>query len=777
MYSHPDKELKEHLKNVKELGLNIFENRNTIWRKDNNIKYALDIILETHDYGKATAYFQEYINDLNNIKWQKTPYKDLKAHGELSALWTYYLIMKNIKDLELAFIGFMLVNKHHGNIIDFEKEIFISDNKEMLEKRIDSFDFNYFDLLSEKEDFLLEIETVNKFKFAINIRKIVEEFSIDDYLLCNYLFSILISADKGEAIFYDKGKTFSDLHKIKNNRAQLNKDMVDEYKEKKFTDLKTNVDLKREEIYKEVEYNILSQDIEKNKIFSINVPTGTGKTLASFNTVLKLRDKLKSNHRIIYTLPFTSVIDQNFNVFSDVIGEDAKDSSILLKHHYLAEKEYKTSEDVFDYNISEYLIENWDSEVIVTTFVQLLSSLLTSRNRSLKKFHNIADSIIILDEVQSIPYKYWKLINNLLRKLTENMNCYIILVTATMPLIFNEEVGEIVELAKNKENYFNYFDRINLDISNINNQMTIDQFSDFAINEIDNKDDESFLFVLNTVKTSLKLYEAIKRNYPNKQVIYLSTNIIPKERLRRIKLIKEIKNVIVVSTQLIEAGVDIDIDNVYRDFGPLDSINQVCGRCNRNGVKNKKGTVKLVKIIDIDNDNKLFSSYVYKSQLLECSTDKTLNSQGNIIQEKDFFNMAKKYFSNINNGKNDEASDSLLENINHLQYSKAFDSNDKFELISQDFKTVDLFIMLDYEAEILWGDYQNIFASFDDRYKAKELFSKIKSDFLSYVISVPEKFYNDGKEGFNLVSKEMLNQYYRLETGFIREEKQEDYIF
>jgi len=139
--------------------------------------------------------------------------------------------------------------------------------------------------------------------------------------------------------------------------------------------------------------------------------------------------------------------------------------------------------------------------------------------------------------------------------------------------------------------------------------------------------------------------------------------------------------------------------------------------------------------------------------------------------------MAKKYFSNINNGKNDEASDSLLENINHLQYSKAFDSNDKFELISQDFKTVDLFIMLDYEAEILWGDYQNIFASFDDRYKAKELFSKIKSDFLSYVISVPEKFYNDGKEGFNLVSKEMLNQYYRLETGFIREEKQEDYIF
>lgn len=783
MYSHPGKELKEHLYNVKELGKKIFEDRNTKWKDHNRIKKTLDIILETHDYGKATCYFQEYIQDPSSIKYQKSPYKTLKAHGELSALWTYYLIMTNINNLKLAVIGYMLVNKHHGNITNFEKKIFIPNDEEILKRRIDGFDFDYFNVLPEKDSFLLMLEEFKKFKFSMEIRKIIESFTIEDYILCNFLFSILISADKGEAIFYSKGQEFEKLQSIKDNRKQIDLFSVDKYKEKKFGSPKNRVDEIREDIYKEVEKNMLSENIKENRIFSINVPTGTGKTLTSLNAALKLRKRLGGNHRIVYTLPFTSVIDQNFKVFSDVFGKDSQNSSVLLKHHYLAEKEYKTSEDEFDYGISEYFIENWDSEIIVTTFVQLLTSLLTNRNRRLKKFHNIAESIIILDEVQSIPYKYWKLINNLLKSLTKTLNCYVILITATMPLIFNENKNEIIELAKKKEEYFSFFDRITLDISNIDKKMNIDDFCDFALHEIEENNQDSFLFVFNTVKTSLKLYEVIKKEYPKREIVYLSTNIIPKERLDRIEeKIKKIKNVIVISTQLIEAGVDIDIDRVYRDFGPLDSINQVCGRCNRNGVKQKKGIVKLVKLIDTNNQDKLFSSYVYKSQLLEYSTNNTLNQQGKIITEKDFFSIAKKYFNNIENGKSDEQSDKLLEHIWHLQYSKAFDYSKEnkdtiFELISQDFKTIDLFIMIDETAEQLWNKYQKIYKNKDNNFGKKELFNKIKSDFLSYVISVPEKFYPEGKEGFNLIDNLMLEQYYSHSTGFIRSVNQKDYFF
>lgn len=785
MQSHPGKELKEHLENVKTFGMNIFHTKDTIWQKNKRIERALEIILETHDYGKGTKYFQEYIIDTSNEKYQKSPYNMLKKHGELGALWCYYRIMKEIDDLKLAFIGYMIVRKHHGNIIDFEKEIFLTSDIDVLNKILDKFNYEYFKLNDEKEQFLEDIKKLSKgklgFKFSKEIRKIIEKFELSDYVLCNYLFSILITADKGEAIFFSSGRDFQELMDIKNKKSELDYLCVDKYKSNKFGKAKNKVDETREAIYQEVENNILSEAQKGNKIFSINVPTGTGKTLTSINGALKLKNKLENKHKIIYTLPFTSVIDQNFNVFSEVIGESSKDSNILLKHHYLADKKYKTSEDEMDFSESEYFIENWDSSVVVTTFVQLLNSLLTNKNRKLKKFHNIADSIIILDEVQSIPHKYWLLVNRLLKTLTETMNCYIILVTATMPLIFKEKYGEIVELAKNKEEYFKFFNRIELDISNLSEYMTLEEFQEFSANEVENNIDDSFLFVLNTVKSSLKTYENLKNEFPEKTIIYLSTNIIPKERLERIQKIKETQGVIVVATQMIEAGVDIDIDRVYRDFGPLDSINQVCGRCNRNGIKAQKGIVKLVKILDENNKDKPFFEYVYREQILAEATKGVFNSQNEIIPEKDFYKLANQYFENIDNSKSDDNSDVILEWIEKLKYKQAFESREEtrdkqFRLISQSFKTVDLFIMLDDRAKELWEQSRKIYSTELNKYKRKELFSEIKSDFLSYVISVPEKFYSEGTEGFNLIDKESLKTYYDEDTGFKREDKQEDFF-
>lgn len=786
MQSHPEKKLKEHLDNVKEIGLKIFDSKQTKWKNDENIRKTLEIILKTHDYGKATEYFQEYLQNTENTKYKKSPYNELKQHGELGALWTYYFIIKEINDLKLALIGYILVKKHHGNIENFTDEVFLIFNKEKenMYKRIEKFNYEYFGLELEKDKFLKEIEKIinPNFKMSKEISKLKKNFQIEDYILCNYLFSILISADKGEAIFYNRGETFEKLKMIKNDKKYLDYKCVDNYKNNKFEKNKNEIDEIREEIYNETEKNILNEDIEKNKIFSINVPTGTGKTLTSLNTALKLKNKLKNNHKIIYALPFTSIIDQNFQIFSEVIGEDSKDSSILLKHHYLSDKDYKTNEDEFDYNISEYLIENWESEIIVTTFVQLLNSLLTNRNRSLKKFHNIADSIIILDEVQSIPYKYWKLINNILTSITETLNCYIILVTATMPLIFDEKKGEIIELAKKKEDYFKYFDRIDLDISEVNKKMNIDEFGEFAINEIKENYNNSFLFVLNTINSSLKVYEKIKKEILDKKIIYLSTNIIPKERIKRIEEIRKNKEIIIVSTQLIEAGVDIDIDRVYRDFGPLDSINQVCGRCNRNNEKNKKGIVKLFKIVDKNNKDKLYSSYVYRESILQQATEDSFKNYSKLIKEKDFLELSNNYFNSIFNRKSDDKVNELLEKIEHLQYESAFEfSNEnkdiRFELISKEFKTIDLFLEIDDEACKIWDVYEEIYKENIEKYDKKEKFNKIKSKFLSYVISVPEKFYLNGKEGFNKIDMESLKLIYDNEIGFIREDKQEDFFF
>lgn len=777
MFSHPNKELKLHLNNVKKLGMNIFENRKTIWSNNNQIIKILEIILGTHDFGKATKYFQEYIIDTENEKFKKSPYKDLKKHGEFSALWTYYLVIKEIGNEKLALIAYMIVRKHHGDLTDFKPEEIVlqGGEKEPFFNQLENFDFEYFNLIEDREKFLDFIGNLKSgIKFQMRFKKAVTSFNEEDFILCNYLFSILISADKGEAIFYDKGVDFEILEEIKENRVKIDGNLVDKYKKIKFN-INTKTDELREEIYKDVENTLGNINIEEERIFSINVPTGTGKTLASFNAALKLREKLGQEYRIIYNLPFTSVIDQNYSVFEEVLGEISKDSSVLLKHHYLARKEYTMNDsEVYEYDISKYLIENWDSEIIVTTFIQFLNSIITNKNRNLKKYHNIANSIIILDEVQSIPYKYWKLINKTLKIMTKTLNCYVILVTATMPLIFNERKKEIVELASEKEKYFSYFNRIDMDISMLKEKITIEEFNKILLEDIKSNVNDSFLFVLNTIKSSLKIYEFIKNNFPNKEIIYLSTNIIPKERLERIKKIKNSKSCIVIATQMVEAGVDIDLDRVYRDFGPLDSINQVCGRCNRNGAKDKKGIVKLLNLTDDNNKNKEFYTYVYKDQILGNYTRKTFEEYSEVIEEKDFFNLSNTYFNYVNNAKEDDTSDEIIEKIDNLSYEEL-----KIELIPNTFKTVDLFICIDEEAEELWLKYKEIYSKNNNanRYEKQAQFNKIKRDFLSYVISVPDKFFKEGNEGFNCIELNMLKQYYDECTGFKREDKQEDYFF
>jgi CRISPR-associated endonuclease/helicase Cas3 len=777
LFSHPNKELKLHLNNVKKLGMNIFEARKTLWSNDKDILKALEIILGTHDFGKGTTYFQEYIVDTENEKFKKSPFMDLKKHGEFSALWSYYLVMKETQNEKLALIAYMVVRKHHGDLTDFKAEEIVleNDGKDLFYKQLENFGFEYFNLLEEKESFLDFIGNLKAgIKFQMRFKKSINSFTEENFILCNYLFSILISADKGEAIFYDKGVNFEVLEEIKENRTEIKETLVDEYKKKKFS-IKNQVDQLREDIYKDIEKTLNSVNLEEEKIFSINVPTGTGKTLASFNTALKLRKKLGKNNRIIYNLPFTSVIDQNYSVFEDVLGEVSKDSSVLLKHHYLARKEYIANEgEVYEYDISKYLIENWDSEIIVTTFIQFLNSIITNKNRNLKKYHNLANSIIILDEVQSIPYKYWKLINKTLKLMTKTLNCYVILVTATMPLIFSEKDKEIIELASEKEKYFSFFNRIDMDISMIKGKISIDEFNQVIYEDISNNEEDSFLFVLNTIKSSLKIYEFINENFSDREIIYLSTNIVPKERLERIKRIKESKNCIVVATQMVEAGVDIDLDRVYRDFGPLDSINQVCGRCNRNGSKDKKGIVKLFNLSDDNNKDKEFYTYVYKDQILGNYTRKTFEGYSEIIEEKDFFNLSNTYFNYVNNAKADDNSDEIIKKINTLSYDEL-----KIELIPYTFKTVDLFICIDEEAENLWIKYKEIYSKNNNanRYEKQAEFNKIKRDFLSYVISVPDKFFKEGNEGFNCIEKIMLEQYYDEFTGFKREEKQEDYFF
>ena len=779
--SHPNKFLEDHLKNVANFSkssLNSlkFENTDVL----SEVSYLIGL---SHDFAKSTSFFQDYL--VNNHKNENTP------HSFLSAVFSYFVIddylnRENISfDNNLAIISYIAVLHHHGNI----KNISILDeyHDKKVESKIIKKQLN--DLINSDDNLKLfyEDENINLEYFFENFDEISEKISddlysfeydnnLDNYFLILLLYSVLIDADKMDA---------SESPLIKRN--PIPDDMVDKYKSNNSFDLK-GINEIREEAYLEVEGKIENIDLSE-KIYSINLPTGIGKTLTGFSAVLKLRNKIHDElgfyPRIIYSLPFLSVIDQNEEIIREIFSENnLNGSNYLLKHNHLAEMEYFEGDDEYDISNSKILIEGWNSEVIITTFIQLFYSLIGNKNSFLRKFHNITNSIIILDEIQSIPHKYWGIINFILKKLAYEFNCWIILMTATQPLIFKE--NEIISLVDNVDYYFNQFNRLNFNfqLDNIN----LEEFGDNLIHEITTTD-KDFLVVLNTIDSSKKLYEYLKQYYVNEigdvsidddgichineniNLIYLSTNLIPSKRLKKINFIKNSENQnIVISTQLIEAGVDIDVDIVYRDFAPLDSIIQTAGRCNRSGKKDK-GLVNVISLVD--DNGKQYSGYVYQDLLL--TTTREILNQYDFISEKEFnLSASKNYFNLISQRSFD---DDELKDI--LKYLKFDEIPSKFKLIENLPNKIDVFVCADNEAEKLLDQYIFIVENLSG-FKRKEEFLKIKSKFYQYVISVDEKKFGSCNllyDEIGVIYSHDLERKYSSDLGFISGDDEEPMIW
>lgn len=772
--SHPDKYLEDHLENVANFSKSsfislAFENNELF----SEISYLIGL---SHDFAKATSFFQNYL--LNNVKNENT------SHSFLSAIFTYYVVDNFLKNENIIFkknlsiISYIVVLNHHGNIkkIQFLDEYHDDKVKSKLIK-------------NQLEDLYNVDKNLHKFynKQNINLSNFLNSFdeicskisddliyfrydkNFDNYYYILLFYSVLLDADKMDA---------SKSNFIE--RKHIPDTIIDEYKKDNFFDLK-GINEIRDEAYLEVNNNIKNLDLS-NKIYSINLPTGIGKTLTGFSAVLKLKSKiyneLNINPRIIYSLPFLSIIDQNENIIKDIFDEnDLKGSNYLLKHSYLAEMKYfdKDKYEIYDISNSKILIEGWNSEVIITTFIQFFYSLIGNKNSFLRKFHNIANSIILLDEIQSIPYKYWGIINLLLKKLAKEYNCWIILMTATQPLIFKDD--EIISLVDDVEYYFHQFDRVDYNFQL--EDLYIDDFCNNFLEILQNNESDNIMVVLNTIDSSKQIYETIKQYYSDNgelisvddigichigediNLIYLSSNIVPAQRLNKINSIKNSnKQNIIISTQLIEAGVDIDVDIIYRDFAPLDSIIQTAGRCNRNGKKDKG----LVNIISLKNDNgRYYSSFVYQNLLLT-TTREVLKNKFKISEKEFNLNASKKYFELISQRSFDD--DKLKNLINNLNFDKI--SSD-FKLISNSSNKIDVFVCINEDAENIFNEYKKIIENLNG-FNRKNAFLKIKNKFYQYVISVDEKkfgstnIYNDE---IGVIHLDDLNRKYKLDLGFV----------
>lgn len=319
-------------------------------------------------------------------------------------------------------------------------------------------------------------------------------------------------------------------------------------------------------------------------IYTLTAPTGSGKTNASITFALN-HAKTHGFDRIIYVIPYMSIIDQTANTFARIFGDDN-----VLAHY--SQADWQTSND--DTSASKQIMaENWNAPIVVTTAVQFFESLYSNKTSPLRKLHNIANSVIVFDEAQTLPVEYLLPCLKAICSLVDDYRCSAVLCTATQPA-----VGKYINDIRNKSHTIKEI----VNISNAQRRLfdrTVIEFTDtITQHDLANRlaGQSQTLCVVNTRIAAQELYEQVKRQCTDTNSVYCLTTLqCPYDRQT---IIDEIRTKLandqpcrVISTSLIEAGVDLDFPTAWRQTAGLDSILQIAGRCNRNGKRNKDDSV------------------------------------------------------------------------------------------------------------------------------------------------------------------------------------------
>ena len=407
-------------------------------------------------------------------------------------------------------------------------------------------------------------------------------------------------------------------------------------------------------------------------IFQLTVPTGGGKTIASLAFALQHAVENQMD-RVIYVIPYTSIIEQNAAVFRKILGEQN-----VLENHYNVD--YESTEELMPMQLAS---ENWDKPVVVTTNVQFFESLFANKSSKCRKLHNIANSVIIFDEAQMLPTDYLKPCTAVMEELVANFRSSIVLCTATQPALspFFQRKMPVTELCPRVEEQFRFFERVTFQ-----NVGTISE--DELIEKL--QKEEQALCIVNTKKRAQRLYQKMK----GEGVFHLSTAMYPKHRRRVLdkirRLVKDGKRCILISTSLVEAGVDLDFCTVYRQLAGVDSMIQAAGRCNREGKRAAQDS--FAYLFQFEE-----KEYV-PGQQLQIDVSKMLLSEGEDISS---LHGIEKYFEALYHFRGERLDKKkIFEEFKDKRYNFAKAAKE-FKLIEEN--TLTVFISREEEAEeLLW---------------------------------------------------------------------------
>ena len=494
-----------------------------------------------HDIGKYSAEFQKKIKENLDIRVDHST-AGAKVCENLDGC--YWLLTYCIAG-------------HHAGLPDLGREGLPSSLLGRLKKRL--CDYSAY----EKE---IEIPQITTPPIAMNPEQ-DPNFALSVFI--RMLYSCLVDADfldteqfmNNGTVQRDSGESMDVLlEKLQNYTAKWLINRND-----------TTIDGRRSEILR----NCLEMGKSSKGLFQLTVPTGGGKTVASLAFALQ---HAVENHmdRVIYVIPYTSIIEQNAQVFREILS-----SENVLENH--SNVDYESSEE---FKPMQLAAENWDKPVVVTTNVQFFESLYANKSSKCRKLHNIVNSVIIFDEAQMLPPNYLKPCMAMIEELLQQYGTSIVLCTATQPALqqFLPEKYVARELCPRREEQFRFFERV-----------TYQNIDTVTEEEMAEKLQQEWhaLCIVNTRKRAQRLYEQLQ----GEGVYHLSTTMYPAHRKRVLAEIRERlddkkgKKCIVISTSLVEAGVDLDFTSVYRELAGVDSIIQAAGRCNRNGERGKEESI------------------------------------------------------------------------------------------------------------------------------------------------------------------------------------------
>lgn len=776
------KALKDHTQGVKDKALFHFSNNVQLGFSSSELKELVSLIAKLHDLGKYTSYFQNYLLKRKPIDQR------LKQHARIGGFTAFNL---QGKDEKKALLVFYLIFLHHSQLMNFS-EISMKlgrDLEDIIGKQKENLNPN-FDKIQED----LEIDNLVENVFYPEEKKIrqgfrkwqIKQVSIQDYFLINYLFSLLIEADKLDASDtqpYHLQSILPDAVDRRFSAVSLESKNIQHLSQNELRNYSRTV----------VDAHLNDKDILDQYIFTLTAPTGIGKTMIALDFSLKLKDKVKKElgieSRIIYALPYINIIEQALEEYKKTLNNH----EIRILGHYqyadiFGEDKVDEKDEEPHYNQKLMALDTWQADIIITSFVQFFQTLIGNRNKLLKKFNHFANAIIILDEVQTLRLEQMPLLGSVLFYLSKFLKSRLILMTATRPKIFElaeQEVlstlGEKVnprELLTGFEEVFAYFRRTR--IETLFNELPDEGEASQIFVKVAFADrwehTKSCLIVCNTVKQSIEIHDEIikylEENGLINPVYYLSTNIIPTQRFRRIEDIKgdlrSGNSPILVSTQVVEAGVDLDFDMGFRDIGPIDSIVQVAGRINRNNDPEKNYSPLFIVNLNSEKTIKIYGRLAYQQ------AKKALEEQSS-FKEEEYLKLIEIYFNSISDKSSFAESRKFFQSMQSLNYTNERNETypvSSFRIIEESNFYASVFIELDEDAiEIREKYLQKI----RGKIKKEEFDRDWKLKFQQHIISVP-KYLCNGLDSINEYDENILaipllelDEKYDLATGFRRD--------